>query len=68
MTVLVDAINAQRLTKWATRLNERHATAFLLVGVGHDDKQWQITICVPEEISNSMIVAVLLKAVQELGG
>jgi hypothetical protein len=68
MTVPVDAINAQRLTRWATRLKEQHATALLLIGVGHDDKAGQIVICVPEEISNSMIMAVLLKAVQELGG
>jgi hypothetical protein len=68
MPVNVVGITQDRLAQWALRLETSHATPVLLVGVGHDHVSGQIVICVTEERTDKEILALLKKAVRELGG
>lgn len=44
----ISAINADRLGRWADRLDDAHCTAMILIGIGHDDQAGLITLCTPE--------------------
>lgn len=46
-------ICAERLGRWTDRLVEQHSTPLVLLGVGHDGKSGQLTICTPEEITDT---------------
>jgi hypothetical protein len=62
----INKINIERLTRWKDRLNNAHATPLLLIGVGHDHKNGQLTICATEERTDQEILLLMKEAVRML--
>ena len=62
----IEAIGRERLEGWRNRLVNEHSTPILLVGVGHDHKKGQVTLCVPEEMSDEEIKYFLMGALNML--
>jgi len=66
MPVPVEEITKQRLEGWAQILKDQHATPLLLVGVGHDENIGRLAICVPEDIPQVTLIAVLREMLEVL--
>jgi hypothetical protein len=52
---------------WAITLGAAHATAALLVAVGHDHHSGEVHLCVPEEITAEWAARVLARCIEMLG-
>lgn len=63
MPVNVKAINDERLGRWKNQLNRKHATPFILLGIGHDHNVGNLVILCTEERSDEDILLGLEKAV-----
>jgi hypothetical protein len=60
-------INADRLDRWTKRLLSSHATALVMVGVGHDHKKGQLVLCTTEDgPSNEELAGFLRWAANQL--
>ena len=55
----IQEICCERLQKWTFKLLCEHSTPAILIGIGHDHKSGQITVCVPENFSDFHISAIL---------
>ncbi|MBA7713255.1 hypothetical protein ES703_122255 [subsurface metagenome] len=55
----IQEICCERLQKWTFKLLCEHSTPAILIGIGHDHKSGQITLCVPENFSNDDIMNIL---------
>lgn len=62
----VASIVEDRVTKWAKRLIEGHATPFILIGFGHDHRQGRAITCLEDGVTVDQAVAYLEKTVQLL--
>ena len=62
----VAAINAERMTSWASHLSSCHATGALLVGVGHDHASGEVHLCLPADISAQWAARVLERCIEML--
>jgi len=64
----IEAICAERLERWRERLVQEHATPFLLLGLGHDQKSGQVVVVTTEGMTDEqtvMFVAGTLKLLRE---
>ena len=66
MPVPVDHINEERLDRWRQRLQQEHATALVLIGVGHDHKIGQLTVITCDGVSDEYLAAYLRFALEQL--
>lgn len=55
----------ERLTRWRDHLVSKHATPMVLIGVGHDEAEGSVVMCLPDGI-NGADVAGLLAGVFEM--
>ena len=55
-----------RLAMWTDDLVGDHATPVLLLGVGHDDKKGNISICTVQEMDPDKITFFLAQALDRL--
>ena len=62
----IEAIGRDRLESWRQRLVNEHSTPILLVGVGHDHKSGQVTLLMPEEMSDEEVKHFLMGALNML--
>ena len=65
----LDDINKERLSRWRIRLLNSHATATVLVGIGHDRNSGQWVLCALEDgptSENAALAAILRKAADML--
>lgn len=46
----INYINLNRLRKWGNKLRDDHATALILVGIGHDHKKGKTFFCTAEDL------------------
>lgn len=58
----LEEICCERLQKWTFKLLSEHSTPAILIGIGHDHKSGQITICAPENFTDFEIKAILKAA------
>lgn len=65
-TVNTDAITAERLEVWRRELAGQHATPLLLMGVGHNEKSGQITICTLRDVDADTLLALLRDAIYRI--
>ena len=61
----INKINVERLTGWKNKLNDQHATPVLLMGIGHDQNEGQMSICVTEDMDDTHILLFLKEAVRQ---
>lgn len=59
------AINRDRLERWGTWLTNQHATALVLIGVGHDHVSGRLRVCQLEDGPADRELALLLRAVAD---
>ena len=59
-------ICSQRLQRWGIKLLFEHSTPAILIGIGHDHNSGQITVCVPENLTDFQIKAILSSALLNL--
>lgn len=59
----VAKINRERLSSWEEKLNKNHATAIMLIGVGHDAVSGQLNFLVTEDRTDEEILLLLKGAV-----
>lgn len=66
----LQAINHERLELWAGDLVKDHATALIVVGVGHDDEEGEIVVCMPNtpEMTKEVAAAFLRRAAEMIDG
>ncbi len=57
----IQKINAVRLTGWAGKLSAAHATALVVVGVGHDQRNGEVNVCVSENGPSDREIAAFLR-------
>jgi hypothetical protein len=62
----VKTINHLRFEKWKEKMNEAHATAVLVMAVGHDHKEGEIAVITTEDLPNAEIKALLWYAYNEI--
>lgn len=62
----IQEISCERLQRWTFKLFSEHSTPAILIGIGHDHKSGQITVCVPENFSNDDIINILELAILRL--
>ena len=55
-----------RLAMWTDDLVGDHATPLLLLGIGHDDRSGNISICTVEEMDRDKITVFLAQALDRL--
>jgi hypothetical protein len=55
----VREINRARLEEWGQVLNEEHATAAVLVAVGHDEATGDVRVCAPAGVANKTVERLL---------
>ena len=55
MPVDVEKINRERLAAWEKTLNEKNATAMIMLGVGHDTASGELHFLIPEGIEMSKL-------------
>ena len=46
----INNICKDRLDRWRIRMLEEHSTPLLLVGAGHDHKEGQTVLCIPDKL------------------
>jgi len=49
----------ERFSRWTGRMLQEHATPILALGVGHDGKSGQLTICTLEEMNDKQLLLFL---------
>lgn len=62
----IEEITCDRLQKWAFKLLSEHSTPVILIGIGHDHKSGQITVCVPENFTDFEYIGILKAALIQL--
>jgi hypothetical protein len=63
----ISAINRERLGRWVNILAKRHATAQVLVSIGHDHNGGQLELCTTEDVfSDAQLAAILRWAAAQL--
>ena len=62
----IEEIWCERIPRWAAKLKFEHATPVILIGIGHDHESGQITVCVPENLTDFQIKAILSSALLNL--
>lgn len=62
----IKAINDERLGEWNRLLLEEHSTPFVLFGMGHDQNNGQLVMCIPEKVPTHVIVTCLRFALRRL--
>src|SRR6478735_4173604 len=62
----VDFINHNRLASWEKQLNDAHATAVVLIGVGHDHVSGQIHCVITEDMTEDNVYVFISKAMKHL--
>ena len=62
----VREICKQRLGLWTDDLVGDHATPVLLLGIGHDDKKGNISICTVEEMERDKLIKFVAHALDRL--
>lgn len=62
----IEEICCERLQRWTFKLLSEHSTPAILIGIGHDHKSGQITVCVPENFTDFEIKGILQVARQHL--
>jgi len=62
----VVAINNERLERWKKKLNEDHATAYLMIGVGHDHQSGRLSLIITENTKLLEIREVLKGVLKQL--
>lgn len=62
----IEEIWCELIPRWATKLKSEHATPICLIGIGHDHKSGQVTICVPEDFNDYMTCGILKAALIHL--
>jgi hypothetical protein len=62
----VKTINQLRLESWNEKINKAHATAVLMLAIGHDHVSGQITVITTEDLPNAEIKALLWYAYNEI--
>lgn len=67
-TDMIEKICRERIGGWVEKLVREHSTPLLLVGVGHDAKRGQITLCTLDEpiADKQSLVATLRFAIKQL--
>lgn len=58
----IQSINTPRLLSWANQLNEAHATAAVVIGVGHDHVSGTTHLCTTHDLSREQLGHLLHKA------
>lgn len=58
-------INRDRLSRWAKRLAENHATAFVAIGIGHDHMSGKEVLCVCEDGPDAATLAKFLRGIAD---
>lgn len=63
-------INRGRLAGWARTLAAQHATAVLVVGVGHDHASGSLHLCIPDgdEVTPQVVKGLLVWALRHIEG
>jgi hypothetical protein len=61
-----EEITKERLARWAVRLESQHATPLVLVGIGHDHVSGNLVVCLPEDVGNPIVIALLLRVIEGL--
>lgn len=58
----------ERFRGWTAKLAQSHATPLIAVGVGHDEQNGQIVVCVVDDpsMTNEVIAGFLRSAVAQL--
>ena len=62
----VKQICSDRLQRWIFKLLTEHSTPVCLIGIGHDHKQGQVTVCIPEDFTDDVIIGMLEVAIFNL--
>jgi 2-hydroxychromene-2-carboxylate isomerase len=62
----IDRINAERLTDWGIQLAHAHATAMLMIGIGHDDELGMLNVVAPAGIDDEILLAMLEDAARTI--
>ncbi len=64
----VQNINRERLAGWAKTLTAEHATAVVVIGVGHDHVSGSMHICIPDddEVGPDFVRGMLARALKHL--
>lgn len=62
----IEQIWCDRITRWGPKLSTEHSTPVILIGIGHDHKSGQITVCVPETFTDFEIMGILKAALFHL--
>ncbi len=57
--IAITQINVERLSRWSGHLIDEHATPFLLIGFGHDQRSGDVVLCACEETDDTTIRQVL---------
>lgn len=66
--VSTEEITQDRLKGWTEELAVVHATPFLLVAIGHDERSGEIHVCVPIGANDDETAAILISVIMKLKG
>lgn len=62
----IKEICTKRLGRWQKKLEEKHATPVLLMGVGHDHNSGKLVVCCNEDCSDAQLSLWLAGALGEI--
>jgi len=62
----LEKICFERFQKWGFKLLSEYSTPVILIGIGHDHKSGQITVCVPENFTDFEIIGILKATLLQL--
>ena len=66
MTVPTERITHELFEEWASGLASVHATPALLLGIGHDERDGELHVLVPEDADVLKIIRMLQLALKQL--
>lgn len=62
----IESINRERLGEWIKQLTDAHATAAVLIGIGHDHASGELHVCLPKDLPANVAGAYIGKAFLQL--